>query len=84
VSVVITDISLVSLGCKLLSMKIVLRLRDSVNKDLGEEQRDFKKGRECIDQIFTLRLIIEKCLSYKTPLVQQAFDSANRRSYPCK
>ena len=43
-------------------------------------------GRGCVDQIFTLRLTIKKCLSYQTPLVlsfidyEQALDSADRRA----
>ena len=46
----------------------------------------FKKGGRCIDQIFILRLIIEKFLSWQTPLVlgfidyEQAFDYVNRRA----
>ncbi|XP_065578594.1 uncharacterized protein LOC136039004 [Artemia franciscana] len=44
------------------------------------------KGRECVDQILTLRLIIEKCLTHLTPLVlsfidyEQALDSADSRA----
>ena len=47
----------------------------------------FKKGRGYINQIFTLRLKIEKCLSYETPLVpsfvdyDHAFDSVDRRAF---
>jgi len=43
-------------------------------------------GRGCVNQIFTLRLIIEKCPSCKTPLIlsfidyEQAFDSVDRRA----
>ena len=46
----------------------------------------FEKSRGCGDQIFTLRLIIEKCLRYQTPLFfsfidyEQAFDSVDRRA----
>jgi hypothetical protein len=53
---------------------------------LREEQYGFRKGRGLIDQIFALRLVIEKCLSCQTPLVfsfidyEQAFDSVNRRA----
>ena len=79
-------ISLVSVGSKLLSNMILFRLRDAVDKVLREEQCGFRKGRGCVDQIFTLRLIIEKCLSCQTPLVlsfidyEQAFDSVDRRA----
>ena len=80
------SISLVSVGSKLLSNMILFRLRDVVDQVLREEQCGFRKGRGCVDQIFTLRLIIEKCLSCQTPLVlsfinyEQAFDSLDRRA----
>ena len=44
------------------------------------------EGRGCVDQIFTFRLIIEKFLSYQTPLVlsfigyEQTFNSVDRRA----
>ena len=53
---------------------------------IREEQCGFRKGRGCVDQIFTLMLIIEKCLSYQTPWVpslidyEQALDSVDRRA----
>ena len=79
-------IILVSVESNLLSMTIIFRLRDAIDKVLREKQCDFKKRRGCIDQIFTHRLIIQKCLSYQTPLVlsftdyyEQVFDSADRR-----
>ena len=62
---------------------ILFRLRAAVDKVLREEQRGFRKGSVCVDQIFTLRLIIEKHLSCRTPLVlnfidyEQAFNSVD-------
>ena len=53
---------------------ILFRLRDAVDKVLREEQCGFREGK-----------IIEKCLSFQTPLVlsfidyEQAFDSVDRR-----
>ena len=73
-------ISLVSVGSKLLSNMILFRLRDAVDKVLRGEQCGFRKGRGCVDQVFTLRFIIEKSLRCPTPLVlsfidyEQAFD----------
>ena len=67
---------------------ILFRLRDAVDKVLRDEQRRFRKGRGCVNQIFTLRLIIEKYLCCQTPLVlsfidyEQAFDSVDRRALP--
>ena len=63
----------------------LFRLRDAVDKVLREEQCGFRKGGECVDQVITLRLIIEKSLRCQTPLVlsfidyEQAFDSVDRR-----
>ena len=80
------SISLVSVCCKLLSNMILFRLRDDIDKVLREEVCGLRKGRGCVDQIFTLRLMIEKCLSCQTPLVlsfidyDQAFDSVDRRA----
>ena len=81
--------SLVSVGSKLLSNMILFKLRAAVEKVIREEQFDFRKGRGCVDQIFTLRLIIEKSLSYQTPLVlifidyKQAFNSVDKKKH-CK
>ena len=49
-------IILVSVGCKLLSNVILFRLRDAVDKVSREDQSGVRKGRECADQIFSLRL----------------------------
>ena len=79
-------ISLVSVGSKLLSNVILFRLRDTIDKVLKEGQRGFRKGRGCVDQVFTLRFIINKSLRCQTPLVlsfidyEQAFDSVDRRA----
>ncbi|XP_065584025.1 uncharacterized protein LOC136043046 [Artemia franciscana] len=65
---------------------ILLILRGDVNNVLTEEQCGFMKGRRCVDRVFTLTLIIEKCLSHQTPLVlsftdyEKVFDSADRRA----
>ena len=64
--------SLVSVGSKLVSNMILFRLRHSVDKVLRVEQLEkvrvyLRKDRGCVDQIFTLRLIIEKRLSCHTP-----------------
>ena len=50
---------------------ILFRLRDAVDKFIREEHCGFRKGRGCVDQIFTLRLKTEKFLRYQTPLVPQ-------------
>ena len=79
-------ISLASVGSKFLSKMILFRLRDAADKVLRIEQCGLRKGRGCVDQVFTLRSLIEKCLSYHAPLVlsfidyEQVFDSNDRRA----
>ena len=63
------SISLVSVGSKLLSNMILFKIRDAADIVLREEQYGFRKGRGCVDQVFTLRLIIEKFLCFQPPLV---------------
>ena len=58
---------MVSVGSKLLSIMILFGRRNAVNKVFREEQCGFRKGRGCVDQIFTLRLIFVKYLNYQTP-----------------
>ena len=67
-------ISLVSVGSKLLSNMMLFRLIDAVDKFLREEHCGFRKGRRCVDHIFTFSLIIEKCLSCQPPLVLSFID----------
>ena len=65
---------------------ILFKLRDIVDNVLRGEQYGFRNGRVFVGQIFTLRLIIEKCLTYQKPLVfsfidyEQELDSAHRRA----
>ena len=53
---------------------------------LREEQAGFRQGRGCIDQIFTLRNIIEQCTEWQRELYinfvdfEKAFDSIHRNS----
>ena len=79
-------ISLVSVGSKLLSNMILFRLKDAAEKVLREEQCGFRKGRGCVNLIFTLWFIIEKYLSCQAPFVlsfidyEQTFHSVDRRA----
>jgi len=47
----------------------------------------FRKGRGCVDQFFSLKLITEKSISHQTPLVfflieyEQTLDLADRRTH---
>ena len=77
-------IMLLSIPSKVLSKVLLTRIDESIDKKLREEQAGFRKRRGCIDQIFTLRNIIETCSEWNTPLhinfidFQKAFDSIHR------
>jgi len=49
VNMVITGISLVSLGSKIIFMMIIYRPTNDVHKVLRDYQGGFKKGVECVD-----------------------------------
>ena len=79
-------ISLVSVCSRLISKITLFRPRESIHKVLREELYGSRKGRGCVDQVFTLWLITEKCLCGQTPLVlsfiyyERAFDSVDIRA----
>ena len=50
------------------SRSLILTSRKN-KTELREEQKGFRDGRGCVDPNFTLRLVIERLLSYRAPLV---------------
>ena len=79
-------IMLLSIPSKVLSKVLLSRIDVSLDKKLREEQAGFRRGRGCVDQIFTLRNIIETCAEWNTPVhinfvdFQKAFDSIHRNT----
>ena len=79
-------ITLLSVPSKILSKIIMNRISNAVDKTLRQEQAGFRKNRGCIDQIFTIRNIIEQCTEWQRKLYinfidfQKAFDSIHRES----
>ncbi|XP_062593863.1 uncharacterized protein LOC134255360 [Saccostrea cucullata] len=61
-------------------------MSDAVDDVLRKEQAGFRKHRECIDQFFALRNIIEQCTEWQRHLYvnfvdfERAFDSIHRDS----
>ena len=59
-------------------------MKDAVDSLLRDEQAGFRTGRSCIDQIATLRIIIEQSLEWNSSLYinfvdyEKAFDSIDR------
>ena len=62
------------------------RLKEARELDIREEQAGFRPGRGCIDQIFSLRQILEHRHAYRQPTIavfldfRGAFDSVDRSS----
>lgn len=66
-------------------MRIILeRMLNFVDEKLRREQAGFRSGRSCVDQINTLRIIIEQAVEFQSTLYvlfvdyEKAFDSVNR------
>ncbi|MCG8432081.1 MAG: reverse transcriptase family protein, partial [Candidatus Omnitrophica bacterium] len=79
-------ISLLSVPGKVFGHILLDRMRDAVDKKLRENQGGFRRGRGCVDQIFCLRTLMEKCIEYQLPAFaifvdfKAAFDSVHRPS----
>ena len=77
-------ITLLSTPSKILAKVILKRLSLAVDHRLREEQAGFRRGRGCIDHIFTLRNIIEQSTEWQRTLhinfvdFAKAFDSVHR------
>ena len=77
-------ISLLSVPSKVFTKVISNRLKPRVEHLLRESQCGFRKGRGCNDQIYTLRVLMEKAREFHQPLymcfidLRKAYDSVNR------
>ena len=83
------EISLMSVVGKVLNKIILLRLQGIVDATVKDQQAGFRKDRSCIDNIATLRIIIEQSIEWNTSLninfvyFQKAFDNLDRRVLWC-
>ena len=74
-------ISLINTGYKVLSLILLERLTTGVDYQIGDYQCGFRKNRSTVDQIFTIRQLMEKCWEYNRTSHQlfidfkQAYDS---------
>ena len=77
-------ISLVPVVTRLLASLLLRRLAPAHESFFREQQAGFRPGRGCIDQIFTLRQILEQRHVYRRPTIlvfldlKAAFDSVDR------
>ena len=60
---VITDTGLISVGSELISVVMLIRLRDFINTNLKKEYSS-ETERGCIVMNFAFKLMIEKCLNH--------------------
>ena len=77
-------IMLLSVPGKVINRIILERLKNEVDNILRDHQAGFRQGRGCIDQIATLRIIVEQSLEFDSSLYinfvdyEKAFDSLDR------
>ena len=77
---------LLSIPSKVLTRVILNRMKVAVDEVLRDEQAGFRKDRSCIDQIATLRIIVEQTIEWSSPLYllfvdfEKAFDSVDREA----
>jgi hypothetical protein len=77
-------ISLLVVASKIFSRVILNRIQILLDNKLLEEQAGFRSNRSTVDQIFTLKLVMEKSREHNKPLcmcfidIQKAYDSVNR------
>lgn len=77
-------ISLLVVTSKIFSRVILNRVQTLLDNKLLEQQAGFRANRSTIDQIFTLKLVMEKSREYNKPMymcfidIQKAYDSVNR------
>ena len=77
-------ITLLSIPGKVFNRIILNKLKDIVDPKLRDNQAGFRKNRSCVDQITTLRLIVEQSLEWNSSFYinfidyEKAFDSVDR------
>ena len=77
-------ITLLSVPNKVFARILLNRMKDAVDKLLQNQQAGFRPGRSCMDQIFSLRQIIEKVTEGHLPIIvnfvhfRKAFDCVHR------
>jgi hypothetical protein len=77
-------IALLSVPSKIMTTVILNRMREKIDQRLKKEQAGFRKNHSCVDQINTLRIIIEQNNEWNERLYlvfidfEKAFDSVSR------
>ncbi len=55
--------SLLSIAGKVYGKVIIARVQRLTEEKVSEEQEGFRKGRGCVDQIFSFRMVVKKILA---------------------
>ena len=77
-------ISLLNVAYKIFTNLLTRYIEPYADEILGDYQSGFRKGRSTTDQIFCLRMILERAYEYKIDIHQlyidykQAYDTINR------
>ena len=79
-------ISLLSVPGKVFNRVMLDRMKEATDDKLRGNQAGFRRNRSCVDQIATLRIIVEQSLEWNSPLLinfidyEKAFDSVDRET----
>jgi hypothetical protein len=79
-------ISLLVVAGKVFARILLNRIQNMLDKKLLEEQAGFRSGRSTIDQVFILKVVMERSREFNQPLhicfidLQKAYDSVNREA----
>jgi hypothetical protein len=79
-------ISLLVVAGKVFARILLTRIQGILDRKLLKEQAGFRYGRSTIDQIFTLKIVMERSREFNQPLhmcfidLQKAYDSVNREA----
>ena len=82
-------ITLLSVACKIFSRIILKRISAATDTILHQEQAGFRRGKSCIDHIFTLRQILEQSTEWNSTFYiafidfEKDFDSLHRVKQGC-
>ena len=79
-------ITLLSMPSKIFCRVLLNRIEEAIDVNLRQEQAGFRRGKGCMDQIFSLRNIIEQSTEWNAPLCigfidfKKAFDSIHHET----
>ena len=78
------EVTILNVSGKVFNRALLNRMKDEVDIKFRDQQAGFRRDRSCVDQIATLRIIIEQSCEWNSPLYinfvefQKAFHSLNR------